>query len=332
MNTDSLKQKLPKIILCGYERGGTTLLSEIFRNNGYQSGFECGVLLAQSPCEFKEVRPFYERILNDWQISKHQLEYAINGNFEHFYDSLISNSPLTQTATKFFDKTPKYMECLGNCLIKTDFIEKAVVIHRDPRSVFCSWAKRESKNESLESVIDEHFENWVARYISYFLGCISHIHNKNVMFLPFEELVSRELTTLQTLGYFCEGKAFLPRTLDPQFGNVTSKNADLKTLDEYEFLLSKHIQNKILDATRFASLFFANVSERVRYGDMWEDTYTQANQLISDLEWNNFDVFVDGVYFEPLTYLLRYQDVLKAKESPVEHFSAYGHHEGRNPC
>ena len=95
MNTDSLEQKLPEIILCGYERGGTTLLSEIFRNNGYQSGFECGVLLAQSPCEFKEVHPFYERILNDWKISKHELEYATNGNFEHFYDSIISSSPLT---------------------------------------------------------------------------------------------------------------------------------------------------------------------------------------------------------------------------------------------
>ena len=173
---------------------------------------------------------------------------------------------LLKRLQKFFDKTPKYMECLGNCLIKTDFIEKAVVIHRDPRSVFCSWAKRESKNESLESVINQHFENWVARYISYFLGCISHIHNKNVLFLPFEELVSRELTTLQTLGYFAKVKHFCPGPSIHNLEMLHPKNADLKTLDEYEFLLSKHIQNKILDATTFCQSFFCKC---VRARQVW---------------------------------------------------------------
>lgn len=45
-------------LLCGYERGGTALLSGIFRANGFDSGFECGVLLADQPKDMSALQPY----------------------------------------------------------------------------------------------------------------------------------------------------------------------------------------------------------------------------------------------------------------------------------
>ena len=59
---------------------------------------------------------------------------------------------------KFFDKTPIYMSELGKCLHKAPFMKKAIVIHRDPRAVFLSMAKRMSPGIPVNEAIEKNYK------------------------------------------------------------------------------------------------------------------------------------------------------------------------------
>ncbi len=50
----------------------------MFRSNGYLSGFECGVLLAKSPRNFKKIQPYYNMMCDGGRFFR----LAINGNAE----------------------------------------------------------------------------------------------------------------------------------------------------------------------------------------------------------------------------------------------------------
>lgn len=315
-------------LLAGYERGGTTLLSELFRANGYESGFECGVLLGNSPADMKKLQPYWEMLPKGWNISENTLNEAIKGDFQHFYQT-ICRAAFPSFNGNFFDKTPKYMESLGACMNRAKFIKGAVIIHRDPRAVFVSLSKRLTPGEDTETAIKKNFKILQNRYMSYFLGSIGHIENPNVLFIPFEEIVSREDVWLRTLGYFTRGEPFKKRTSNSRFVNVSSSKMDLRKIIEFDDLLTRELQEKILEATRVASLFFASPVERARYGEIWETTLETAKKRLSTFELPAVGMDVDGIYFEPLTYLIRYPDVLKSGSSPVVHFQKAGRREKR---
>ncbi len=87
---------------------------------------------------------------------------------------------------------------------------------------------------------------------------------------------------------------------------------------------------KILEKTRLASPFFMNVSERANLGDMWAEKLFAIDQVLSNFNLPRTGMYVEGTYFEPMTYLLRYQDVLDKKMNPVNHFKSHGKAEGRS--
>ena len=315
-------------IIAGYERGGTTLLSELFRANGFESGFECGVLLGDSPAAMSKIKPYWDMLLDGWKIDKQIRKRAIMGDFRHFYE-VITSSAFPDHVGPFFDKTPKYMEHIGRCLKRADFVKGAVVIHRDPRAFFVSATKRISPELPIEQGIIKNFNNLTQRYISYFIGCIAHQSQPNVLFVPFEELVSREDAWLKALGLFTIGRPFVPRKKNARFANVTSDKMDLGKIIEFDHLLSPITQEKILDATKLASPFFAGPVERAKYSDLWQSTIETAKKRLSQFERPAVGMEIEGVYFEPLTYLIRYPDILKSGVDPVRHYQFHGHHENR---
>lgn len=323
---------LPSILLCGYARGGTTLLSEILRANGYESGFECGVLLADKPSDFAKIEPYFNMLLGGWKISADIRREAINGDFRHFYSTLIGAAFSASDASGYFDKTPIYMQHLGKCLSRTDFINKAIVITRDPRSVFVSMAKRLEPNISIEEAVTKRLNYLVDRYLSYFIGSIAHSNNENVLFVPFEELCSREDAILKTIGFFVEGKVFSKRQKASAFVNVSSNGMDLSRISEFDRYLSPSLQKLILNRTRIASPFFMNVSERISLGDMHAETLNNIKKILRNFDLPQTGIIIDGTYFEPMTYLLRYPDILAAKINPVKHFQRSGQKEKRIPC
>lgn len=320
-----------EFILAGYERGGTTLLSDLFRANGFESGFECGVLLGSSPSDFPKISPYWDMLIDGWNIDANARSEAIKGDFSEFYISL-RNSAFPEFRGRIFDKTPKYMECLGLCLNRAEFLKGAVIIHRDPRAVFVSMARRLSPGLSVAESIEKNFRNLTDRYLSYFIGSAAHLNNPKVMFIPFEDIVSRKSTWLHALGLFVEGRPFKKRKSTSRFGNVEKNGMDLNKIVEFDQLLSQDLQKRILYSTKTAAIFFASPVERAYYCDEWYSILHQAQSLLQHFEINEVNVTIDGVYFEPLTYLIRYQDVLKARVNPIVHYRNRGRSEGRRPA
>ncbi|WP_454268228.1 sulfotransferase [Roseovarius sp. MBR-51] len=323
--------RTPDFIIAGYERGGTTLLSELFRANGYESGLECGVLMAHAPAEFPQIQPYWNNMPKDWNLSAETFYDAISGDVATFYDRIFS-AAFPDHSGGYFDKTPKYMDLLGLCLHRAPFARGAVVIHRDPRAVFASMSKRIEPTLDAVQTIEKHFDFFVSRYLSYFCGCIAHLERPNVLFVPFEELVSREQTWLKVLGHFARGTPFQPMSARSRFDNVTSETMDLEKVIEFDRLLPQALQTRILEATQLASLFFAGPVERARYGQLWQDRIGLAKQRLGQFDLPATGVEVDGAYFEPLTYLLRYVDVLKSGLNPVDHYIRHGRGEKRRPA
>ena len=328
-------------ILAGYERGGTTLLSDVFRSNGFESGFECGVLMVETPAEMSDLKPYWDNLLASWSISEDVRAEAANGGIDHFYDALCA-ATFPGFEGRFFDKTPIYMSQLGLCLHRAKNVKGAVIIHRDPRAVFCSWAKRlkQSPGKSIESFIDANVERLATRYLNYFVGCAAHLDAENVLFVPFEELVTSEEKWLERIGLFVNGRPFVKRQNESRFHNVHSKSMDAKKLTEYERLIGKDLQWRILDATQLASVFFAEDSHqinplrrlrRLRYKRHWHKVNALIESRMAEFDLPRMLVLDSGIYFEPFTYLLRYQDVLDAGLNPVTHFMNLGSKEGRRP-
>ena len=79
-----------KFEICGIEHSGTTQVSDVFRQvEAVESGFECGVLLGDSPKVFSSVQPFYRNMLDGWQISADTLEGICDtDSFSAFYQRL----------------------------------------------------------------------------------------------------------------------------------------------------------------------------------------------------------------------------------------------------
>ena len=103
-------------LICGLEHSGTTLATDLMRSKTCDSGFECGVLLSESPKEFINHQPFSKNILDGWKISPDELHECCQANdYNEFYNKLYFFSELFEdkVITKRFDKTPRYITALS---------------------------------------------------------------------------------------------------------------------------------------------------------------------------------------------------------------------------
>lgn len=266
---------LPSFIICGYERGGTTLLSELIRQQGYYSLFEIGVLMNKTPKDFLNYQPYLNNLSKSLSNPTNTfLKDICSGSFEEFYEKIFryaKNKKLYnhgENVKGYFDKTPIYMSNLRNCLNRTDFIKKAVIISRDPRSVFISYAKRINANDhlSLEEKVLNNFSNYCQRYFKYYMGCRDYLDQDNVHHISFEKLCLHTNYEIKKLGQFIDGKNWsFNNDMKPMFNNVTNSSIDVKKVDEYEKYLGKKTQNMILSQLSQASKFFANLSDQSIY-------------------------------------------------------------------
>ena len=333
MKNSTLNNPLvPSVLLCGYERGGTTLLSEILISNGYESGFECGVLMCDSPNDFLNFKPYADLVKSWWSIPKDISSFITKEqNFEAFYHEIITQSGLSKNTDKFFDKTPIYMKELGRCLCRAPFIEKAIVITRDPRSIFNSWAKREVQSTDLdiESIILKNIDAYVARYIKYFIGAISERSNQKVLFISFEQLCLSEQNVCQIIGHFLENRTFKTMNNSPRFKNVYSNKILLDKVDEYKNSLSEHTQILILERCAIAALFFGSNHERLQYMNQYLDLDFNIQLILSQFNLQAETTFIEGRLFNPWRYLYYNQDVLTSGINPLTHFLQRGFAENR---
>jgi len=334
-----VSKQLPSILLCGYERGGTTLLSQIFRENGYVGGFEVGALMCDSPQDFLSYKPYCDMLRPGWKLGNRvTLEALCSGDFEHFYHGLVSTAFPKATAAPAFDKTPIYMSRLGFTLSQTDFINKAVVITRDPRAVFVSWAKRalsdEPKPQMIERLVRSKLAHYSKRYLDYFFGSVAHRNSSSVMFMAYEELCNNQLASIERLGVFATGCPFTLTEMTHNYKNIYGNNITVTNVTEFAQYLGPETQRMILQATACAKPFFYGecADSHMCEDDRWEQLEAKVHDRLNKFRLKPTHNNVDGLYFEPETYLLRNQDVLKKVLNPIDHFKKHGRREGRLPA
>jgi hypothetical protein len=149
-----------KCIICGFEHGGTTMLSELIRQHPAVDGrFEIGFLLEDRIADFyREDNLHVEFVRSFWGVSDACLRDYIckASNWNEAYRRLVECS-VVDDDTLIYDKTPGYMSMLNNVLAKVD--APCVALVRDPRAILCSTRKRH--NLTTEAFY-KHYR-WYAR-------------------------------------------------------------------------------------------------------------------------------------------------------------------------
>ena len=188
-------------IICGLEHTGTTLVSELFRQiPDCDSGFECGVLLAENPSSFKNLQPFYGNVKNGWEIKDKHLEEACESKeFSQFYDLIYENSNLfNQIPSIRFDKTPRYISDLENIIKKLNV--PAVVTCKSIQSIAWSDYKRSKffNSNDIESFLNSYVKSKKIYLSRVFKGyefaktseLCKIIHLEDLCFNAYEESVN----------------------------------------------------------------------------------------------------------------------------------------------
>ena len=156
--------------MCGYERGGTSLIAELLRQHpNLDGGFEGGFLLGKKPGDFPSIAPYRSNVKIGWGITEEELQYACAADsWQGVYRRLREKAgELRDKRVWLFDKTPKYMEILPQVLRKVPDIPCVVVV-RDPRAVLWSWAKRSGTD--TETWIRKELGASCKRYVRYGKG------------------------------------------------------------------------------------------------------------------------------------------------------------------
>ena len=221
-------------IVCGYERGGTTLVSEILRQHPQlNSGFEGGLLFSDNPHDFRSLEPYVTSLKISWGVSDDDLEYICSGvNWQNVYTRLLEKS--TKVDSKYiFDKTPRYMEYLSDVLARVNV--PCVAIVRDPRALFFSWAKRSGM--SIDDWCKFHLSAAIERYQRYGRGFKNAwtIYPERILVVQYESLCetpiieSKRIMTMIGLDF---DQAFV-QFVSP-LKNIHEKNVSSKFMFEYK--------------------------------------------------------------------------------------------------
>ncbi|MEB3359771.1 MAG: sulfotransferase [Synechococcales bacterium] len=249
-------------IVCGFERGGTTLVTEILRQHPkLDGGFEGGFLLVKdNVSEFLSIEPYSINLKRGWDISEDEFLHICSAdNWPEVYKRLVEYSRLIQFKdTLVFDKTPKYMSVLPNVLDKVPNVPCIVVV-RDPRSVLWSWAKRSDVDKDTWIC---KLENHCARYIAYANGWKAAIEDgmgSRILLVKYEELCKNPNEIAREIFNFI-GLDFVPEYVElrrkSKFPNVRGNSVSNEFLKEYKGNLPEDICRNILDLTYEFSEWF----------------------------------------------------------------------------
>jgi len=221
-------------IVCGYERGGTTLVSEILRQHPQlNSGFEGGLLLSDNPHDFRDLEPYVTSLKISWGVNDEELEYICDGaGWQDVFRRLLEKSRNVD-GEFIFDKTPKYMEFLPDVMSRVDV--PCIAIVRDPRALFFSWAKRSAM--SIDKWCENHLAAAIQRYASYGHGLKNALvkYRDRILVVQYESLCVNPMIETERL------MSFIGFDFDPAFvqfsnpqDNIHEKNVSAKYIFEYE--------------------------------------------------------------------------------------------------
>jgi hypothetical protein len=250
---DSRNQPL-KAIVCGYERGGTSLIAELLRQHpDLDGGFEGGFLLARRPKDFLSVSPYRSNVKLGWGITEEELRYACQADSWHeVYLRLREKAQVIRDKrVLLFDKTPKYMETLPRVLRKVPDIPCVVVV-RDPRAVLWSWARRTGMDTT--TWVGEQLRASCKRYVRYGKGWQAAIKaglGPRMLLIRYEAFCADPKPWAERLFGFL-GLEFQESFMhfDPRFPNVYGNRPQQEYINEYRGHFSERTCGEILSRTK----------------------------------------------------------------------------------
>ena len=192
-------------LVCGLEHSGTTMVSDLFREHPKaDSGFECGVLLCNTPSEFLTFEPFCRHMYVGWGIDHNDLSYACSAqSFQDFYQRLFERSAniKEKSPSIIFDKTPRYITQLRQ--VQKRFNQPTIAVIKDPRSLALSDFKR---SERPLDEIDSWYEEWKNPKIDYmrsaYKGYRYAWRNKNCHVVRLEDICFNAKNTVKEMFDF----------------------------------------------------------------------------------------------------------------------------------
>jgi hypothetical protein len=199
-------------VICGVEHSGTTMVSDLFRQvPGVGSGFETGILMADTPADFSGVETHFKWFRDSWGLTEDDVAVICAApHFAAFYDLLAARARILPSGTRMiFDKTPRYLVALKECLgrVQAPFI----ATYKDPRAQLHSdWVRagRPEVMQWLDEVTDEKRGYMMALYEQYQM----HRMERRVFFCALEALCLRTARTC-TAMFEHVGLEFHPRYL-----------------------------------------------------------------------------------------------------------------------
>lgn len=159
-------------VVCGFERGGTTVLGQLLRQHPeLDAPFEGGFLLARRPRLFPELEPYAPNLRRSLELDEATLrEVCDTDDWLEVYRRLSNTSPvLRRPGIALFDKTPRYLSKLPEVLEKVPGVP-CIVLARDPVAVLLSWRKRapmQPKRWAQEQLVPQ-----CERYVRYYRGYV----------------------------------------------------------------------------------------------------------------------------------------------------------------
>lgn len=189
----------PKIIICGMEHTGTTLISDLFRQvPGLDSGFECGVLLRENPVDFQTLEPFADNMTRGWGITREQLSECCDvEDHTEFYDRLVNCATvLPEGTTAIFDKTPRYLYALTAVLERST--APVVISFKDPKAIVCSDFKRAKVDD-----FDAWYDDYMPKKRGYLKTCykefVANKDHERVVTIGLEDLAMNSRATMERM-------------------------------------------------------------------------------------------------------------------------------------
>jgi hypothetical protein len=175
-------------IIAGFEKSGTTLVSEIFRQHpGVDSGFETGFLLHPTPAAYfrAEKNPWFRSksegnhmLATGWGLDQAGVDAIRQSkDWKEAYLKLRQHASLIEDKNVLlFDKTPKYM------LHLSEVLERANV------PVICTWKDPRGLLASFRRHVPMNVNTFVKRYRNYATAALKERNNPLVLNVRYETL------------------------------------------------------------------------------------------------------------------------------------------------
>ena len=138
------------VLVTGIEHSGTSLLSLLLERHPLLcGGFECGLLLADSPADFAKLEPWHQWMMDPveighWGIPESVMhEITESADWAGAYRKIMEHSPrFDRPDQRVVDKAPRYRLYLTEILDKAPTEIRCLVIEKNLANLWRSFRKR----------------------------------------------------------------------------------------------------------------------------------------------------------------------------------------------